>query len=73
MKEGRKLISLGLTMMEYILNEFIVFCNKEGINKEMIMPYNLKQNGVTETKNKPIVEAIRSMFHGKNLLKFLWG
>ena len=42
---------------EYISNEFIYFCKKEGINKETSVPYNLEQNGVDERKNKSIVEA----------------
>ena len=43
---------------EYTSNEFIYFCKKEGIKKEMIVPYNPKQNGEDERKNRSIVEAI---------------
>jgi len=42
---------------EYISNDFINFCKKEGIKKETIMPYNPKQNGVAERKNSSIVEV----------------
>lgn len=37
------------------------------------MPYTSKQNGVTERKNRPIIETTHAMFHDQNLSKFLWG
>jgi transposase InsO family protein len=40
---------------EYVSNEFKDFCGKEGIRKELIVPHNPHQNGVTERKNKMIV------------------
>ena len=40
---------------EYISNEFKDFCSKEGIRRELIVPHNPQQNGVTERKNKMIV------------------
>ena len=33
---------------EYMSNEFIEFCKKDGIKKETIVPYNPKKNGVVE-------------------------
>jgi transposase InsO family protein len=48
---------------EYISNEFKYFCNKEAIRRELIVPHNPQQNGVTERKNRTIVGASRSMFH----------
>ena len=40
---------------EYMSNEFIAFCKKEGIKKETIVPYNPKQNGLAEWQNRSIV------------------
>ena len=40
---------------EYISNEFKYFCSKEGIRRELIVPHNPQQNGVTERKNRTIV------------------
>ena len=53
-------------------NEFIVFCKKEGIKKETIMPYTPKQNDLAERKNKSIVESTRAMLQDQKLPKFLW-
>jgi transposase InsO family protein len=40
---------------EYISNEFKDFCSKEGIRREIIVPHNPQQDGVTERKNKTIM------------------
>src|SRR5699024_7699133 len=58
---------------EYISNEFINFCKKEGIKKETIVRYTPEQNGVVERKNMSIVEVAYAMLHGQKLPKFLWG
>ena len=42
---------------EYISNEFKKFCNKEGIQRELIAPHNPQQNGVAKRKNRTIVGA----------------
>jgi hypothetical protein len=52
---------------EYISNEFKDFCNKEGIQRELIVPHNPQQNGVTERKNRTIVGATRAMLHDRGL------
>ena len=48
---------------EYISNEFKDFYSKEGIRRELIVPHNPQQNGVTERKNRTIVGATRAMLH----------
>ena len=53
------------------MNEFNNFCKKEGIKKEMIVPYNPEQNGVAERNKMSIIEYSRAMFHDQKLLKFL--
>jgi transposase InsO family protein len=35
--------------------EFIDFCAREGIERELIVPYNPQHNGVAERKNRAIV------------------
>ena len=52
---------------EYISNKFKNFCNKEGIQKEIIAPHNPQQNGVTERKNRMIVGAVQAMLHDQGL------
>ena len=48
---------------EYISNEFKKFCNKEGIERELIAPHNPQQKGVTERNNRTIMGATRVMLH----------
>ena len=42
---------------EYISNEFKDFCNKEGIQREIIVPHNPQHNGVAKRKKKTIMGA----------------
>eukprot|EP00253_Pinus_taeda_P002451 PITA_02451 len=58
---------------EYMSNEFIAFCKKEGIKKETIVPYTPEQNGLVERKNKSILEVACTMLYDQKLPKFLWG
>jgi transposase InsO family protein len=48
---------------EYTSNEFNDFCAREGIKRELTVPYNPQQNGVAERKNMAIVGAPRAMLH----------
>ena len=48
---------------EYISGEFKDLCRKEGIRRELIVPHNPQQNGVTKRKNKTIVGVARVMLH----------
>jgi hypothetical protein len=48
---------------EYTSNEFNDFCAREGIKREVIVPYNPQQNGVVERKNRAIVGVARAMLH----------
>jgi hypothetical protein len=57
---------------EYISQDFSDFCIEAGIKREYILPYNPQQNGVTERKNRSIVEAIKAMIHDQHLPMFLW-
>jgi transposase InsO family protein len=57
---------------EYTSNEFNDLCAREGIKRELIVPYNPQQNGVVERKNRAIVGAVRAMLHDQRLPLFLW-
>lgn len=57
---------------EYMANKFIVFCKKEGINKETIVPYTSEHNGFAEMKNRSILEPACAMLHDQKVPKFLW-
>jgi transposase InsO family protein len=48
---------------EYTSRDFSDFRFEVGIKREYIVPYKPQQNGVAETKNKPIVEATKVMIH----------
>jgi transposase InsO family protein len=52
---------------ECISNEFKDFCSREEIRRELIVPHNPQQNGVTERKNRTIVGAARAMLHDQGL------
>jgi hypothetical protein len=39
---------------------------------KLITPYNPKENGVAERKNKSIVEVRKAMIHDQRLLMHLW-
>ena len=55
---------------EYTSKEIIAFCKESGIKRELIVPFNPKQNGVTEWKNRSIEESVKAMLHDQDLPKF---
>jgi hypothetical protein len=57
---------------EYTSKEFNDFYRKEGIKRELIVPYNPHQNGVEKRNKNSIVEAVNGMIHDQNLPLFLW-
>eukprot|EP00253_Pinus_taeda_P014589 PITA_14589 len=58
---------------EYTSKESIAFCKEAGIERELIVPYNLEQNGVTERKNRTIKERVRAMLQDQDIPQSLWG
>ena len=58
---------------EYPTKELIAFYKEARIKRELIFPYNPKQNGVAERKNRTIEECVRAMLHDQDLPQFLWG
>ena len=57
---------------EFTSNEFKELCKYSGIKRELTTPYNPQQNGVTERKNRMIMEAARAMLHDQDLPMHLW-
>ena len=54
------------------MNEFKEICKESRIKRELSTPYNPQQNGVTEKKNRAIMEAARAMLHDQDLPMHLW-
>lgn len=52
--------------------EFNLFCEKNGIHREITTPYNLEQNGVAELKNRTLVDMARSMLQAMELGDQFW-
>ena len=48
---------------EFTSNEFKELYKKSGIKRELSTLYNPQQNGITERKNRTIMEAARAMLH----------
>lgn len=51
---------------EYITNEFIDFCEEQGIRRQMTCTGTSQQNGVAERKLRHLQEVSRSWLHAKN-------
>ena len=54
---------------EFNSREIEAFCTDKGILHEVTTPYTPQQNGVVERRNRTIMNIVRSMLRGKNLLK----
>ncbi|XP_057996597.1 uncharacterized protein LOC131175917 [Hevea brasiliensis] len=57
---------------EYTSNEFDKLCEEAGIKNQLSVPYSPQQNGVSERKNKTIVEMAKCMLKMKGLPKEFW-
>lgn len=57
---------------EFTSHEFNSFCEKHGIIRQLTTPYSPQQNGVSEMKNRTIVEMARSLMKHWNLPNKLW-
>ena len=53
---------------EYASNEFIDFCEEEGLVHEVTPPYTPQHNGCVERKNMSLMNMVRCMLRGKKLL-----
>ncbi|KAH0647717.1 hypothetical protein KY290_033702 [Solanum tuberosum] len=57
---------------EFLSQEFKLFCEENGIHRELIAPYTPEQNGIAERKNRTVVEMARSMVKNKDLPIQFW-
>jgi len=57
---------------EYTSRQFTMFCEATDIERQLKTPYNPQQNGVSERKNRTIMEMVRCMLHEKGLPKEYW-
>jgi transposase InsO family protein len=57
---------------EYTSKEFNAFHQEVGIVHQLIVPYSSQQNGVSERKNKTVIEMSRCILFEKKLRRFLW-
>lgn len=46
---------------EFMSQEFKKFCDDHGIQRQLTTTYTLQQNGVTERKNRTIMNMVRSI------------
>ena len=57
---------------EYCLTKFEVFCEDHGIQRELIAAYTLQQNGVSERKNRTILNMVRNLLTRGRIPKSFW-
>jgi len=57
---------------EYTLNEFDKFCEEEGVERQLTVGYTPQQNGVSDRKNKIVMEMAKSMLFEKGMPKEFW-
>ena len=48
---------------EYTSAKFNQFCEEAGIEHQLTAPYTPEQNGVSERRNKTVMEMARCMLH----------
>lgn len=58
--------------IEYTSKQFAMFYEEACIENQFTTPYIPQQNGVSERKNKIIMEMVRCMLHEKGLPKEYW-
>ncbi|GAU33542.1 hypothetical protein TSUD_143350 [Trifolium subterraneum] len=57
---------------EYTAGEFKVFCEQVGIQHQFTVPYTPQQNGVSERKNRTVMEMARCLLFEKGIPKTFW-
>lgn len=57
---------------EFTSQEFINFCDVNGIRRQLTATYTPQQNGVAKWKNRTIMNMVRSMISEKQLPKTFW-
>lgn len=57
---------------EFCSNEFGEFCDRNGIRRHLTAPYSPQQNGVSERKNRTILDMMRSILSTGEVPKTFW-
>jgi transposase InsO family protein len=57
---------------EFTSTEFNDFCSKHGIKRQLTAAYTPQQNGVSERKNRTLMNMVRCMIAGRNVPKEFW-
>ena len=57
---------------EYTSTQFNLFCEEAGIEHQLTTPYTPQQNGVSERRNRYVMEMARCMLHEKEMPKHFW-
>lgn len=57
---------------EYTYDRFNSFCEEAGIEHQLTVPCSPQQNGVSERKNRTIMEMSRYLLHEEDLPKKFW-
>ncbi|CAJ2648156.1 unnamed protein product [Trifolium pratense] len=57
---------------EYTSNEFNEFCSTHGVKRQLTTAYTPQQNGVSERKNRTILNMVRSIISARNVPKKFW-
>ncbi|GAU44223.1 hypothetical protein TSUD_399870 [Trifolium subterraneum] len=57
---------------EFTSSNFDEFCSEHGIKRQLTATYTPQQNGVSERKNRTLLNMVRSMLAGKNVPKRFW-
>jgi len=52
---------------EFLSNDFNLFCEENRILRELTTLYSPQQNGVTERKNRTVIEMARSLVNARGL------
>ena len=58
---------------EYLSNLFKTYCAEKGIARQLTIPYMLQQNGVTERRNRTLLDMVRLMMAQAKLPISFWG
>lgn len=58
---------------EYLSSDFGSYLRKNGIKHERTVPYTPQQNGVSERKNRTIMDCVRTMLLDSGLAQKFWG
>jgi len=57
---------------EFISFELMKYCEEQRIRRFLTAPYSPQQNGVAESKNRTILDIVRTMLKSKNMPKEFW-